>query len=70
MTNDRRITCYLIAWAGSSSELARIAGVHPSTVTRWLEKRISRSGAEKLAKFNGCPLTKEQIRPDIKVWFK
>lgn len=59
----------LIRWAGSAAELARVARVHRSTVTRWLsEGKISRESAQTIANFPGCPLTREQIRSDIKVW--
>lgn len=59
----------LIQWAGSAAELARVAKVHRSTVTRWLsEGKISRESAQTISNFPGCPLTREQIRADIKVW--
>lgn len=59
----------LIDWAGTKAELARIAGVHRSTVNHWCSVgKVSRDAAEAISKFPGCPLTREQIRSDIKVW--
>lgn len=59
----------LLEWAGTPAELARIAGVNRSTVTRWFSTgKISRDAALMISDFPDCPLTKEQIRADIKVW--
>jgi hypothetical protein len=59
----------LVDWAGSIGGLCKIAGVVPSTGTRWLSiGKLSKGAAETVAQFEGCPLTKEQIRPDIKIW--
>lgn len=59
----------LLDWAGSVTQLAACAGVTRKAVYKWLEQRcISRAGAIALSKFPGCPLTKEQMRPDILVW--
>jgi hypothetical protein len=59
----------LVDWAGSIGGLCKIAGVVPSTGTHWLSVgRVSKACAETIAAFEGCPLTKEQIRPDIKIW--
>lgn len=59
----------LLAWAGSPAELARIASVHKSTVGYWSEQgKVSRDAATTIANFPGCPLKREEIRSDIKVW--
>ena len=59
----------LLAWAGSAAELARIAGVNRSAVTHWKSTgKVSREAAQAISDFPGCPLTREQIRSDIKVW--
>lgn len=59
----------LIRWAGSPAELARVARVNRSTVTRWLsDGKVSRDGALTIGRFAGSPLKPEQIRTDIKVW--
>ena len=59
----------LLAWAGSPAELARIAKVNRSAVTHWKSVgKVSREAASVIANFPGCPLTREQIRSDIKVW--
>lgn len=59
----------LLKWAGTPAELARIARVNRSTVTRWQsEGKVSKDGALAIGQFPGSPLTREQIRTDIKVW--
>jgi hypothetical protein len=59
----------LIEWCVTPAELARIAKVNRSTVTRWQSTgKVSREAASVISTFPGCPLTREQIRPDIKVW--
>jgi DNA-binding transcriptional regulator YdaS (Cro superfamily) len=64
-----RALALLLLWAGSPAELARVARVNRSTVTRWQsEGKVSKDGALAISQFTGCPLTREEIRPDIKVW--
>lgn len=59
----------LLDWAVTAAELARIAGVNRSTITHWKSTgKVSREAARTIANFPGCPLTREQIRADIKVW--
>lgn len=60
----------LIDWAnGSMSQLGKVAGYSTPTVMYWVKTgRVSKSGAVRIAEFPGVPLTKEQIRPDIKIW--
>lgn len=60
----------LLDWAGGSvSQLAACACVTRKAVYKWIEQgRVSRAGAVRLAKFPGCPLSKEEMRPDILVW--
>lgn len=61
----------LLAWAGSAAELARIAQVNRSAVTHWKSTgKVSREAAQVISDFPGCPLMREQIRSDIKVWEK
>ena len=60
----------LLDWSGGSvSQLAACAGVTRAAVYKWIDQgRVVRAGAIRLGGFPGCPLTKEQIRPDIRVW--
>ena len=59
----------LLDWAGSPSELSRIAGMNRNAARHWQSQgKISKEAADTISKFAGCPLTREQIRPDIKVW--
>lgn len=60
----------LIDWAnGSIAQLAGCAGYTVAGGMRWQKNgRVSVQGAKRLAEFPGCPLTREQMRPDIKIW--
>lgn len=59
----------LLKWAGSPAELARVAKVNRSTVSHWQSTgKVSKEGADAIGQFPGSPLTREQIREDIKVW--
>ena len=66
--NYQALMC-LLDWAVTAAELARIAKVNRSAVTHWKSTgKVSREAAQTISNFPGCPLTREQIRSDIKVW--
>lgn len=60
----------LLAWSGNSAtQLARAAKVSTRNVYVWIAQgRVSVKAAAYLHSVPGCPLTKEQMRPDIRVW--
>lgn len=60
----------LLSWCGDSpSQLARIAGVSVRAVQSWRSAgQISPEAATRIAAWPGCPLTRDQMRPDIRIW--
>lgn len=69
-TAQKQALDLLLDWSnGSIAQLAACAGVTTAGGMRWVENgRISTRGAMALEKFPGCPLTKEAMRPDVKIW--
>lgn len=59
----------LIKWAGDASTLGKVLGESTMTVINWRNRgRMSARAACKLEQIDGCPLTKEQVRPDVMRW--
>jgi hypothetical protein len=53
-----------IQWAGSSSNLAALAGLAASTGRKWAQRaKISVEGAKRLQRVQGFPLTVEEMCP-------
>jgi len=53
----------------NQAELARYTGASYSTVVAWKKRGyIGKSWAAKLDEDQRVPFTKEQLRPDVKVW--
>ena len=60
----------LLAWAGGNkTQLAKVCGVTRNTVSFWFSKGyIGRDSAAVVGSNPNIPITKEELRPDIKHW--
>ena len=60
----------LVDWfGGNKAQLARTIGVSRNVISKWTGKRrIGRLGAMLVDAHPDIPFTKEQLRPDIKMW--
>ncbi len=59
----------LIFFGGNKSQLAKACGVTRNTVSFWFAKQyLGRDSAMVIDGRSDIPFTKEQLRPDIKVW--
>ena len=59
----------LAYFGGNKSQLAAAVGVTRNTVSFWFTRgQIGRSSAMTVHKSKSIPFTREQLRPDIKVW--
>lgn len=59
----------LMMFDGSQVKLARATNTNPTDITKWLRYgQLPRRVARLLGAMPSFPLTKEEIRPDIKIW--